>query len=159
LLAVPARRKALGEPRLLSEVGLRVEEMLWHRGTAPRWIVLAESLAMAYPDQLGAPFCNAAESPDTTAAARRLAGRFPPAEEGMFNSARACAIRYLAGIADRESLPELRRSLEAKEHTELLSAIKALGALYDEEARPALEKLARDDDAKVAETAKAALER
>jgi hypothetical protein len=142
---------------VMHEAGDRLAKVLRSCAGARRAIALAEAVALAYPEHLGAPFHRAAECAETTAAARRIAAKTELSRRQSWGSARVGVIVYLGRILDRESLPELRRSLEAGNANELSSAIHAVESLRDAASRPALQKLTEHYDASVAAAAKQAV--
>ena len=157
-LLEPSRRAELaGDRDVMREVANRLGLALRSREGAKRVIAILEPLVLAYPDAMGGPFYRAVETPETTAAARRLAAQLPPATTAAYWGARQGVIAYLARIRDAASLPELRRSLRSSNPGEVAAAVEALGAMHDREARPAIEKLASSPDARVAQAAKKAL--
>jgi hypothetical protein len=157
-LASPARREDFARAReVLGEAGQRLGRRLQSREGAARDIALVEALALAYPDDMGTPFFRAVASPETTAAARRIAVKRPTAASSDWGNARTGVIRYLARIRDQESLPELRRSLGSANLGEVNDALEAVAAMHDTASRAAVEKLTTHPDANIASRAKSAL--
>ena len=156
---VPERRDALsGEADVMREVSDRLGSELRSPEGTKTVIALAETLALAYPETLGAPFRHAVAAPETTAAARRIAAKLEPTKAAFaYPTARASVIDYLARTRDQASLPELRRSIASGGPQEMVSALRGIEAMHDTESRAAVEALTHHADHDVAEAAKRAL--
>jgi hypothetical protein len=158
-MRVPGRRDALsGDADVTREVSGRLGSELRSPEGAKAVIALAETLALAYPEKLGAPFRSAAAAPETTAAARRIAAKLEPTKAAFaYPTARASVIDYLARTRDQASLPELRRSIASGSPQEMVSALGGIEAMHDKESRAAVEALTHHADHDVAAAATRAL--
>lgn len=157
-LAVPGRRDELaGDREVLYEVHDRLGKALRSPEGTRASLALVESLALAYPDKVGAPLYRALVTPETTQAALRIAAKTEPGKFKAWNSVRTEVIAYLTHAKEPAARSEFRRSLDSIEPTEIAAALRGIEALKDSASRAKVEKLTTHSDTEVARAAKQAL--
>ncbi len=157
-LAFEGRRRELSTDReVVFEVRERLAQALRSPEGTRRSIGLVETLALAYPENLGAPLYRAIVLPETTAAALRIAAKTEPGKFAGWAGVRSDVVAYLARSKDPAAIVEIRRSLGSTEPLEVTAALRGIEAFKDTASRAAVEKLTTHSNREVADAAKKAL--
>jgi hypothetical protein len=157
-LTVEARRAELaGNPEVMAVVGERLDPALRSLEGTKRDLGLVEELARRYPASLSSTFHRALVTPETTQAALRILAQAEPGKVQGTPNARPGIFAYLVRAKDPAATRELRRSLDAADTSEVLSALRAVMALKDKALRPEVEKLTTHPDPQIVMTAKRTL--
>lgn len=152
LLPGPEREALLADPVVSTRVAVQLSFRLRRPEALPRLADSYRALAIAHPTLSWNGIGGLPESPAATDLARAVAAAVP-----VGTNARRDAMGYVSSHATAADLPELRRSLDSANVSEVIDAIEALARLRDPVSRPAIARLVRHDNASVVRAATAAL--
>jgi len=151
----PAEREALlADPGVANRVAVQISFRMGRGGALERLGDRYRAIAIAHPDQSWNGLGSQPASETALALARAVAASVP-----VGTNARRDAMGQLSRNGDARDLPEIRRSLDSSNVSEVIDALEAIARLHDGASRGAVGRLVGHSNASVSRTATATLGR
>jgi HEAT repeat protein len=153
-LPAAEREALLGDGGVANRVSVQLSFRMGRPGVLARLGERYGAIATAHPELSWSGLASLPASEPAITLARAIARAVP-----VGTNARRDAMGHVSRHGDARDLPEIRRSLESPNVSEVIDALEALARLHDGASRSAVASLVRHSNASVSRTATATLGR